>query len=213
MTNITSRDELKKAFRQGEPTIQSTVVDITERKRVEDALRESEERYRSLYDSIPLSVWEEDWSPVKKMIDRLSSDGVTDWTSYFESHGDEVRRAYDLCTTLSLNPATLGMYRTPDKEATLRLVSSQEMTAAELGNFASWLANFAAGNRTFVVESEETRSDGTAFAARIRSSIPPEYADNWARVITTVEDITDRKRAEEALQEARGRLGGLTSIM
>ncbi len=42
---------------QGEPAIQSTVIDITERKRVEDALRESEERLSLAAQSAKFGAW------------------------------------------------------------------------------------------------------------------------------------------------------------
>ena len=123
---------LAKLFPRIEGIINSLEVEVTERKHTEKALRESEERYRFLYDSIPLAVWEEDWSQVRKMVDRLSDDGVTDWAAYFDSHPEEVKRAYDLCETLSPNPAALDMYRTQSREAVLESVSSTSLTAAEL---------------------------------------------------------------------------------
>lgn len=186
--------------------IGGVATDITEQKMAQAALRESEVRFRSLYESIPLSVWEEDWSEVKKIFDRLSGEGISDWQAYFNSHAEVVKRAYDLCNTINLNSTTLQMYREPTKEAALKLVSSKYLTAEEVQNFANWLTAFAAGNSMFVTECEETRNDGTKFAARIRSYVPPEHAQDLARVITTVEDITDRKQTEKALRESEARL-------
>ena len=183
--------------------------DVTERGKAEQALRKSERRYHSLYDSIPLSVWEEDWSEVKKMIDRLAAEGVSDWQTYFESHGDEVKRAFDLCKTLNINPATREMYRAPNADNALDLILGSPVVEAELRKFASWLASFAEGHTTFVGESEEPRIDGSTFKARVRSCIPPEHADTWARVITTVEDVTDFNRTQQALRESDARLRDL----
>ncbi len=45
---------------QGQPAIQSTTVNITERKRAEDALRDSEERFRALLDNAPQSIYLKD---------------------------------------------------------------------------------------------------------------------------------------------------------
>jgi PAS domain S-box-containing protein len=45
---------------QGRPAIIGTVMDITERKRAEEDLRESEERFRELADSLPQTVFEID---------------------------------------------------------------------------------------------------------------------------------------------------------
>ena len=37
--------------------IEGTLIDITERKRADEALRESEEKYRSLVSNVPDVVW------------------------------------------------------------------------------------------------------------------------------------------------------------
>jgi PAS domain S-box-containing protein len=41
----------------GNPAIQSTIIDITERKRVEESLRESEKKYRALFEDVPVGLY------------------------------------------------------------------------------------------------------------------------------------------------------------
>ncbi len=57
----------------------ATYTDITERKRAEEALRTSEQRYRELFDESPAAIWTEDWSAIKQMLDDLSRSGGEDW--------------------------------------------------------------------------------------------------------------------------------------
>ena len=41
-------------------------------------LERSEARYREIFESAPISLWEEDWSAVKEYIDRLVASGIRD---------------------------------------------------------------------------------------------------------------------------------------
>jgi PAS domain-containing protein len=54
--------------------------------RAEDALKQSKERYRSLFEDSPISLWEEDWSDVKSYIDHLQAEGAEDLKTYFRDH-------------------------------------------------------------------------------------------------------------------------------
>src|SRR5438552_15353055 len=64
-------------------------------RRLEDALprasifhrlRESEKRYRHIFESTGVSIWEEDFCRVKAGIDDLRSRGVRDFRAYFAAH-------------------------------------------------------------------------------------------------------------------------------
>ncbi len=84
--------------------------DITELKHGEAALRESEARYREIFDDAPAALWVEDWSPVKKMVDRLRQEGVKDWRAYFAGNRTHAIEAYDLAEILQISKASLDLF-------------------------------------------------------------------------------------------------------
>ena len=59
-------------------------------------LEQSEKRYRRFFEDSPSSLWEKDFSEIKKYIDELKKKGVTDFREYFHNNPDELR----LCASL-----------------------------------------------------------------------------------------------------------------
>jgi PAS domain-containing protein len=53
--------------------------EIAARQETVRSLRESERRYRELFDESPVAIWEEDWSPIKQFLEDLARQGVRDW--------------------------------------------------------------------------------------------------------------------------------------
>jgi PAS domain S-box-containing protein len=64
------------------------IRDITIRKEKEKKLLQSEERFHRLFDYSPVSLVELDYSELKKYLDQLRSQGVTDFKQYFKMNTD-----------------------------------------------------------------------------------------------------------------------------
>lgn len=50
-----------------------------------------ERHFNMLFEHALISLWEEDFSGIKQLFDRLHSQGATDLLGFFNGHPDEVR--------------------------------------------------------------------------------------------------------------------------
>ena len=73
--------------------VNGVAINITERRRVEEELRESERRYRHIFQGAGVSIWQEDFSQVKAAIDDLKARGVLDFRQYLAAHPEFIRQA------------------------------------------------------------------------------------------------------------------------
>ncbi len=187
----------------------SAITDLTEIKRVEQALRESEKRYRHMFQAAPVSLWEEDWSAAKVLIDELHVRGAKDFHRYFDQHPEFVEQVTGAIQSLSVNQATLDIYRASNEEAFLAEIARR----IEDDRFSERLAALAAGVERVVSEGKDRHFDGAVFDARTSIEIPQANRDDWSRVYTSVEDITERKHAEDELHKSEQELQEKSTLL
>jgi len=181
------------------------IQDITDRHESTRALRESEQRYSSLFSQLPLGVQEQDWSSIKKAIDKLHSEGVENLLEYFESNPLVLRNLVGTIKIASVNTALLKIYGAKTVEEFIE--SEEEITDwwdEEWDNlYATEIAALAGPNKINYAELAETRMDDSEFHTRLITSIVEGDEDTWKRVLTIVEDVSERKNYEINLIEAK----------
>ncbi|MEZ4591319.1 MAG: hypothetical protein R3D55_09265 [Chloroflexota bacterium] len=76
----------------------------------------AEPKYRALFEATPIPLWEEDFSEVKKFIDSLRQDGVTDFQAHFDARPHDVLYCLEMVTVIDVNRATLALYKAANKQ-------------------------------------------------------------------------------------------------
>ncbi len=106
-----------------DPHIAGIVVnyrDITERKLADKALEESEARYRTIFQSAGVAIWEDDYSALMKRIDEIKRSGVDDFEAYLAERPGFIKEAADLIRILDVNMAAIELMEAENKAALLQ---------------------------------------------------------------------------------------------
>lgn len=174
----------------------------------EVALRSSEERFRSLFEDSPIALWEEDYSAVKQRLDILRAHGVTDFSTYFESHPEAVAECGRLIKILNVNNAAVKLFHAKNK-AEILSESALIFGGKEYPFFATELLAVAEGKTNFEWEGVNYTLDGDPLILNLQWSAAPSFEHNLERVFVSTVDVTGRRQAENQLREKERQLSTL----
>ncbi|HKX03506.1 MAG TPA: PAS domain S-box protein [Methylomirabilota bacterium] len=181
--------------RHGHPlAILETNNDITNRKQAEAKLRESERRYRYVFDATGVSICEKDFSEVKRAIDDLRSQGVRDFRNYCATHPDFVERAIVLAKTVDVNDVLVRLFGARDKDEILGALPRIWVPESRQV-FVEVLVALAEGRASYETETVIQTLNGERLLVRLTMTFPPPPA-RLDRVLATLVDVTKGRRAE-----------------
>lgn len=190
---------------EGKTMLVGIFRDATERHTAEAALRANQKRYADLFEFSPISLWEEDFSQVKEILDDLRAAGIEDLRRHFEDHPDQTERCAAAVKILDTNQATVRLYGAQCKE---QLVQNLGNILPEQPDkaFLEGIIHFAEGGRFFETEARNRTLDGRTIDVVMGATLPPGFEDSWSRVLVSIRDITRQKETERQLDLYREHL-------
>ena len=184
--------------------------DITERKQADAELLTSERRYRNIFQTAGVSIWEEDFSQVKAAIDDLKARGVRDFAQYLAKNPEFVRQAIAMVRIVNVNDTTVKLLGAAHKDELL--VSLHKIFLPETEDvFRQELVAIAEGQTFFEAETALRTLKGDRLSVLLTIAFPSE-ADALDCVLVSMMDITERERMNEALHQTQAELAHVTRM-
>ncbi len=176
-----------------------TTEDITSQ---EDARREEalQRRYaEGIFEHSPVSLWIEDFSSIKQLIDNVRDRGITDFRTFMDVHPEFVQQCMSEIRVLDVNQATLDLFGAPDRRTLLMRLG--EILRDDMEKpFREQLIDLWHGNLFHHREVINYALDGSARHILLHFAVFPGHEEDWGRVQVALADITARKKAEAYLE-------------
>lgn len=185
--------------------------DIAARRATNQALAESEYRYRNLFQAMAASFWELDFSAVGGMVRALYKSGVTNLRQHFADHPELVREMMLATRVLDVNEQTVRLFGRGDKRELLTTVEPfWPHASSEV--FAESVIAAVTKAPSYVKETRLRSIDGEEFDALFTASFPPENMEKGLLMVGVI-DLSARNQAYAALEQSEFRYRNLFEVM
>ena len=186
--------------------IANLLGDAIGRKQAEQALRESEKRFRHLFDHAPISIWEEDFSAVGRWMDELRKSNVEDIGRYLQQHPKSLPHVMSLVKVIHRNPSAVAKFEAISAEESPATHSDQFHESEDRfftnQDFAEQLKCVWEGRNQFATEFDCTTPKGNRIVCSLHWAAPVVSGSvDLSKAVVAVFDITERKKADQALKE------------
>ncbi|QRM31009.1 sensor domain-containing diguanylate cyclase [Microvirga sp. VF16] len=175
------------------------IENVTERETARRQLATSETYARGLFEHSPVSLWVEDFSSVKRLLDDVRRQGITDFRVFTDVHPEFVTRCMSEIRVIDVNRHTLELFSAPDKQ-TLLLRLGDVFRDEMREHFKEQLIDLWNGKTFQQREVVNYSLSGDELHLHLQFSVLPGYEKDWSLVQVALTDITARKRAEAYLE-------------
>lgn len=175
------------------------VEDVTGLQEARRQTQYSERLMQEFFEQAPVSLWVEDFSGIRALMDEVRAQGITDFRTFIDVHEEFVLRCMAEIRVVSVNRYTLQVFKAQNvTELLSRLddVFRDEMRQS----FAEQLVDLWEGRLFQQREVQNYALDGNLLHIHMQFSVFEGYEDDWGMVLLALTDITARKKAEAYLE-------------
>ncbi|MEX6506480.1 diguanylate cyclase [Jiella sp. M17.18] len=173
--------------------------DVTEREESRRLLAASEAFAKGLFQHSPISLWVEDFSVVKELMDEVRERGVVDFRTFLDVHPEFVARCMSEIRVIDVNQHTLDLFKAGDRAALLNRLGEVFRDDME-PHFREQLIDLWHGKLFQQREVVNYSLDGELLHVHLQFSVFPGREGDWSLVQVALTDITARKKAEAYLE-------------
>ncbi|MFB5650229.1 MASE1 domain-containing protein [Leptospira wolffii] len=163
------------------------------------SLGNSEAIYKSLFENVPIAIFECDYSEVKKTLDSLPHMSKKEFFQFIVKNEDFVSRCYESVKVLDANRESIRVFQAKSKEEVIELTKEFFRSGNEM-HFRKVLFSIRFGGRILETDMILRTCKGKIFDAAIRWALAPEFESTFGSVIITAMEITGKKQAERQLK-------------
>jgi diguanylate cyclase (GGDEF)-like protein len=175
------------------------IEDVTERETARRQHAASEIYARGLFEHSPVSLWVEDFSAIKRLLDEMRERGIVDFRVFTDVHPEFVSRCMNEIRVIDVNRHTLDLFGAPDKGTLLGRLSDVFRDEMQQ-HFREQLIDLWDGKLFQQREVMNYTLDGTELHLHLQFSVLPGRERDWSLVQVALTDITARKKAEAYLE-------------
>lgn len=193
----------------------SIVEDISLKKEAEKLIKKSEARFKSLFQDSPIPLWEEDFSEVKKYLEKLNlvSESPETVSLYLKMHPAVVFECLDLVKIIDVNTMCLNLHQVKSKNELIATGLSQIMERSIVDSFTKQLIAITQGENQLITDSKIKNNAGEYRDINLRWNVIRGYEKSLERIIVSTEDITDRKLSENIILKSQQRIESLINTV
>ncbi|MFN7009017.1 MAG: diguanylate cyclase domain-containing protein [Allorhizobium sp.] len=176
-----------------------TTEDVTEREDARRAELENRRYAEGVFEHSPVSLWIEDFSGIRTLLEDVRSRGIVDFRVFTDVHPEFVRQCMAEIRVLDVNQATLDLFGAPDRQ-TLLLRQGDIFRDEMEKPFREQLIDLWEGRLYHTREVVNYALDGNVRHILLNLAVFPGHEHDWSRVQVALTDITARKKAEAYLE-------------